>query len=210
MSANRALGERLVEAAEPRFKDFRVDFEKISNGAGRLMEAGEISLDERLAMFLDLEWDIRIPLQRRYAETGAFDQIAHYHAKRFKLLLGRNTPWPDEPGLDALRLFAAHGRPDIGVGLIRTYVEMQHQRLKRDYSSRRPLGSRKPRDEVTERAISTIHKLIAGAIPDRKAELVKALQAVEPYLAAHGCEADKLWLDQVRREIWMERRANAR
>lgn len=207
MTGHRELGERLVAAANPRFKDFRVDFEKISNGAGRLLEAGEITPDERHAMFHDAEWDIRMPLQRRYADEGALDAVAHYHAKRFKLLLGRNTPWPDEPGKDALRLFAERHRADIGVALIRTYVDMQLKRLKRDYSTRNPRGSRKSREEGVERAISAISRVIANAIPDRKAELIRDLESVEPYVGQHGSEQDRVWLITVRREIWMERRA---
>ena len=210
MSKHRALGERLVAAANLRFKDFRVDFEKISNGAGRLMERGEITLDERRAMFVDAAWDIRLPLQRCYCEHGAYEAVAHYHAKRFKLLLGRNTPWPDEPGQNALRLFAEHGRPDIGVALIRTYVDMQHKRLKRDYAKRNPRGPRKELDEGTKQLIGKIEKVIAAAIPDRKAELIKDMEGVAPYIEQHGGEEDGRWLDAVRREIWMEGRAVGR
>jgi hypothetical protein len=207
LSNNRALGERLVAAAAPRFKDFRVDFEKISNGAGRLMERGEITLEERKAMFHDVGWDIRIPLQRRYAEEGALDAVAHYHAKRFKLLLGRNTLWPDEPGWDALRLFAAHGRADIGIDLVRSYVDMQNKRLKRDYSTRNPRGPRKDLPEGTKQLMGTIGSVIAAAIPDRKAELFKAMDSLAGYIEEHGSADDHAWFDGVRREIWMEKRA---
>ena len=207
MSEYRALGERLVAAATPRFKDFRVDFEKISNGAGRLMERGEISLEERAAMFHDGDWAVRIPLQRLYVEAGSAEAVAHYHAKRFKLLLGRNAPWPDEPGRDALRLFAEHGRADVGVALIRTYVDMQHKRLKRDYSKRNPRGPRKELPEATKQLIGKIEKVIVGAIPDRKAELLKAIDSVAPYVKAHGSDEDRGWIESVRRELWMERRA---
>ena len=209
MGRRREIGERLVAAASPRFKDFRVDFEKISNAASKAAREGRegLTFDDAVAMFDDGDWDLRIPLQHRYAEEGAFEQIAHYHAKRFKLLLGRNTPWPDEPGQHALQLFAEHGRADVGVDLIRTYVDMQLKRLKRDYSTRNPRGSRKPRDEGVERAISAINRAIAAAIPDRKAELLKDMEAVAPYIEQHGNDADRGWFDQVRREIWMERRA---
>ena len=209
MTDRRALGERLVADANPRFKDFRVDFEKISNAASKAAREGREGLNpgDALAMFIDDDWDLRIPLQRRYAEQGAFEAVAHYHSKRFKLLLGRNTPWPDEPGQDALRLFAEHGRADVGVALIRTYVDMQHKRLKRDFSARNPRGSRKPRDPGVERAIASINKVIAGAIPDRKADLLKDMESVAPYIGAHGSDGDRDWFESVRREIWMERRA---
>lgn len=208
MGSHRSVGERLVAAASPKFKDFRVDFEKISNAASKAARESREGLvpSDALDLFSDGDWDLRIPLQRRYAEAGALDAIAHYHSKRFKLLLGRNTPWPDEPGQDALQLFAEHGRADIGVTLIRTYVDMQHKRLKRDYSARNPRGSRKSRPEGVERAISTINKLIADAIPDRKAELLKDIDTVQPYVAEHGIDEDRAWLDEVRREIWRERR----
>lgn len=207
MSAHRALGERLVAAAKPKFKDFRVDFEKISNGAGRLVERGEITLDERRTMFLDLDWDIRIPLQRRYVEAGAFDAIVKYHAVRFKNYMGRNSAWPDEGAQAALDLFAEFGRPEIGVVLVRSYADMQHKRLKRDYSKRNPRGPRKDLDEGVKKAIGAIEKAIAGAIPDRKRDLLRDLDGVAPYIEAYGSEEDRDWLEAIRREIWMERRA---
>ena len=207
MSGNRELGERMVAAATLKFKDFRVDFEKISNGAGRLMDRGEITLDERRAMFLDLDWDIRMPLQRRYAQAGAFDAIAKYHAVQFKNYMGRNSAWPDEGARAALDLFLEFGRPEIGVALIRTYADMQHKRLKRDYSKRNPRGPRKDLDEGVKKAIGALERAIAGAIPDRKRDLLRDLDAIAPYIEAHGGEDDRSWFEAVRREIWMERRA---
>lgn len=206
MSEKRALGERLVAAASPKFKDFRVDFEKIGNQASAL--AGrDLSEEESLAMYLDGEWDIRIPLQRRYVEHGAAEAVAHYHAKQFKLVKGRNQPWPDEAAEEALRLFAEHGRAGLGVGLIRAYLDMQHKRLQRDFSSRSPRGSRKPRAEDIDRAITSINQVIADKIPERKAELLRDLQSIIHYVEKHGSDEDKDWLDGLRREVWMERRA---
>ena len=207
MSDLAALGERLVAAANPKFKDFRVDFEKISNSAGRLADRGEITLDERRAMFLDLDWDIRIPLQRRYADAGAFDAIVKYHAVRFKNYMGRNSAWPDEGSQAALDLFVEFDRPEIGVALVRTYVDMQHMRLKRDYSKRNPRGPRKDLDDGVKKAIGALERVIAGAIPDRKRDLLRDIDAVAPYVGAQGNEHDRAWLEMVRREIWMERRA---
>ena len=209
MGKHRDIGARLVAEATLRFKDFRVDFEKVSNAASKAAREGRegLSFDEAFDLFNDGDRDLRIPLQRRYAEEGAFDAVAHYHAKRFKLLLGRNTPWPDEPAEDALRLFADHGRAEVGVALVRTYVDMQHARLKRDYSTRNPRGSRKPREEGVERAIASINKAIADAIPDRKVEMLNDLESVAAYLDQHGSDDDRDWFDRIRREIWMERRA---
>lgn len=205
----REVGERLVAAASPRFKDFRVDFEKISNAASKAARERRDGLapEDGIAMFTDADWDLRIPLQRRYGEAGALDAIAHYHSKRFKLLLGRNEPWPDPPAEDALRLFTEHGRADVGVALIRTYVDMQHKRLKRDYSKRSPRGPRTDLDEGTKAVIGTIDRIIASAIPDRKGELLRAMALLASYVEEHGGDADRVWLEAVRRELWMEKRA---
>ena len=204
-----AIGERLVAAAKPRFKDFRVDFEKISTAASRAARAGSDGLSPDIApsLFNDVDWAIRLPLQRRYAEEGAFEPVANYHAKIFKLVAGRNEPWPDEPGWHALRLFADHGRADIGVALIRTYVDMQHKRLKSDYSARTPRGSRKARPEGVEQAIATVTKIIAKGIPDLKAGLLKDVDSVSAYVTEHGTDEDRAWLEAARRELWMEKRA---
>lgn len=207
MGEYRELGERLVAEAKPKFKDFRVDFEKISNAASKMCRVELDDMDAARAMFLDSGWDIRIPLQRRYAEEGELDAVAHYHAKRFKLGIGRNTPWPDEPAEDALKLFADHGRADVGVALIRNYADMQHKRLKRDYSARNPRGSRKPREEGVERVLTAISKAIADGIPDAKAGLLKDLETVTPYVETHGSDDDRGWFYSLRREIWMEKRA---
>lgn len=205
----RNVGERLVAAAKLRFKDFRVDFEKISTAASKAAREARDGLDPAAAIhwFNDVDWHVRGPLQRRYADHGAFDAIAHYHAKRFKLLLGRNEPWPDAPADDALRLFADHGRADIGVTLIRGYVDMQHKRLKSDFSTRNPRASRTVRTEGVEQAIAAIGKAIAAAIPDRKSDLLRDMDGVSAYFAAHGGADDHAWFERVRREIWMEKRA---
>lgn len=207
MSKYRDLGERLVAAAEPRFKDFLVDFEKISTAASKMCRTELSDNEAAAAMFLDVDCDLRLPLQRRYVEQGALDAVAHYHAKQFKLTLGRNSPWPDELAQDALRLFEEHGRPDIGIALIRTYADMQHKRIKRDFSSRNPRRPRKPRDEGTTKVMAAINQLIADAIPDRKADLLRNLDAVSSYIEQHAAGEDRAWYDQLRREIWMERRA---
>ena len=206
MSDHRALGERLVAAASPKFRDFRIDFEKISNKAV-LLAGRALTEEERLAMFLDVDWNIRIPLQRLYVERGAAEAVAHYHAKQFKLVKGRNQPWPNEAAEDALRLFAEHGRAGLGVGLIRAYLDMQHKRLQRDFSSRSPRGSRRPRAEDVDRAITSINQVIADKIPERKAELLRDLQSIIHYIEKHGSDDDKDWLDGLRREVWMEQRA---
>ena len=209
MGKHRHIGERLVTAAKPRFKDFRVDFEKISNAASKAAREGREGLvfDDAMAMFSDGDWDLRIPLQHRFAAEGALDQVAHYHAKRFKLYIGRNEPWPDEPASDALEMFAKHGRADLGVDLVRTYVEMQHKRLKRDYSARSPRKPRVERPEGVQQAIAGITKVIADSIPELKADLLKDMDSLAPYVAAHGNLDDRNWFESIRREIWMERRA---
>jgi hypothetical protein len=203
------IGAALVAAAKPRFKDFRVDFEKISTAASRAAREGRngLSPDDAAPLFHDLDWDLRRPLQERYMREGAFEPVAHFHAKRFKLLFGRNEHWPDEPARHALRLFADSGVPEIGVRLIRTYADMQHARVKSDYATRKPRKSRVSRSEGVERTIAAVGAAIAAAIPDRKAELLTVLEAMEPYLAAHGTADDRSWLEQVRRELWMEKRA---
>lgn len=211
MSDRRKIGERLVAESKPRFKDFRVDFEKISNAASKAARENRDGLvpADALAFFNDVDWDLRLPLQRLYVAQGAVEAVAHYHAKRFKLLFGRNEPWPDEGAAEALRLFAEHKRADVGVALIRSYIDMQHQRLKRDYSSRNPRGSRTPRDEGIERAIARIGTAIAAAIPDRKAELLKVMETVAPFVEKHGDQADHEWFEETRRSLWMEKRTQA-
>lgn len=207
MGQHRDLGERLVAASAPRFKNFRIDFEKVSNAAPRLRDTGEVSPESATELFFDADWDLRLPLQRRYAEAGAWDEITRYHVNRFTRQLGRDAPWPDEPAMATLELFVEGGEGRRGVALVRTYVETQLARLRRDFSKRNPRGPRRSDSEDLKRVIGAIDQVIAGAIPDRKRELLRALDAVQPYVDAHGDAEDQQWLAAVRREVWMERRA---
>lgn len=202
-------GERLVAAAKPRFKDFRVDFEKISTAASGAARESRDGLDPATAShwFHDFDWHLRLPLQRRYAEADAFEAIVKYHMVRFKNYLGRNVPWPDAPASETLALFARHGRADLGVALIRSYGDMQYKRLLRDLPKRNPRGPHKELDEGVTRAIGVLDRAIADAIPARKADLLRDFGTVQPYIAENGRDEDRAWLDTLRREIWMERRA---
>jgi len=205
----RSSAEQLVAMAKPRFKDFRVDFEKISTAASAAARENRLGLTpaDAMGMFTDVDWNLRIPLQRRYAAEGRLDLVAHYHVKRFKLYLGRNEPWPDASARETLDLFVAEGCADLGLQLIRTYVEMQHARLKKDYSSRNPRGSRKARSEDVEKCIAGMNKAIAAGIADAKACLLRDIESVASYVGTHGTKADIAWLENARREIWMEKRA---
>ncbi len=205
----REIGERLVAAAKPRFKDFRVDFEKSSTAASRASREGRDGLDPATASdwFHDFDWHLRLPLQQLYADQGAWEAIVKYHMVRFKNYLGRSVPWPDAPAQATLELFAQRGRADLGVDLVRAYIDMQLKRLGADLSKRNPRGPRKDLDEGVKQVIGALDAAIAGAIPDRKRELMRDLEAVEPYIAVHGGDNDRSWLETVRRELWMERRA---
>jgi hypothetical protein len=200
------LGERFVAEGRPRFKDFRVDFEKISNAASRTMrEQGSMELAR--AMFSDEEWHLRSALQRRYAAEQAWEPLLKYHVTRSRRYWSSTSPFPDEPARAALDLFAERGRADLGLTLVRTHVEVMLKRLRRDLSKRNPRGPGKQYDESTRRILSAMDAAVAAAIPDTKRDLLRDLEAVEPYVTAHGTDEDRAWFEDVRREVWMERRA---
>ncbi|MDF2146584.1 hypothetical protein [Knoellia sp. p5-6-4] len=202
-----ALGERFVAGASPRFKDFRVDFEKISNAASRTMRVEEDDLDLAKAMYFDTDWALRLPLQRRYAAVGAWEPLVKYHLTRTKRYWSSTSPFPDEPAQAVLDLFAEHGRADLGLTLVRTHVEVMLKRLRRDLSKRNPRGPGKQYDEATRRILSAMDAAVAAHIPESKRDLLRDLEAVEPYVMAHGSKDDHAWFAEVRREVWMERRA---
>jgi hypothetical protein len=58
-----------------------------------------------------------------------------------------------------------------------------------------------------QRAIDAINRVIAAAIPERKAELLKDIETVAAFVETHGDNEARDWFAGVRREIWMERRA---
>ncbi len=202
-----ALGERFVAEASPRFKDFRVDFEKVSNAASRTLRVDEGNLELARAMFHDTDWALRLSLQRRYAAEGAWEPLLKYHLTRTRRYWSSTSPFPDAPAQTTLDLFAEHGRADLGLILVRTHVEVMLKRLRRDLSKRNPRGPGKQYDEATRRILSAMDAAVAAAIPDTKRDLLRDLEAVEPYVTAHGSDEDKTWFAEVRREVWMERRA---
>jgi hypothetical protein len=202
-----ALGERFVAEANPRFKDFRVDFEKISNAACGTLRLEEGKLELARAMFSDVDWALRLPLQRRYAAEGAWEAVLKYHLSRTRRYWSSSSPFPDTPAQAVLDLFAEHGRADLGLTLVRTHIEVMLKRLRRDLSKRNPRGPGKQYDESTRRILSAMDAAVAAAIPDTKRDLLRDLEAVEPYVLRHGTDEDKAWFEDVRREVWMERRA---
>jgi len=201
-----ALGERFVAAANPRFKDFRVDFEKISNAASQSLRVEEENPELATAMFFDSDWALRLSLQRRYAAEGAWEPVLRYHLTRVRRYWS-TEPWPDAAALDTMDLFAAHGRADLGLTLVRAYVDVMLKRLRRDLSKRNPRGPGKQYDEATRRVLSAMDAAVAAHIPEGKRNLLRDLEAVEPYVTAHGTGEDLDWFAEVRREVWMERRA---
>jgi hypothetical protein len=202
-----ALGERFVAAASPRFKDFRVDFEKVSNAASQTLRLEEGDLERATAMFFDTDWALRLALQRRYAAEGAWEPVLKYHLTRVSRYWSGTHPWPDAAAQDTLDLFATHGRADLGLTLVRGYVDVMLKRLRRDLSKRNPRGPGKQYDEATRRILSAMDAAVAAHIPESKRNLLRDLEAVEPYVTAHGTRDDLDWFAEVRREVWMERRA---
>ncbi|GAB3433710.1 hypothetical protein GCM10027517_00920 [Phycicoccus ginsengisoli] len=90
---------------------------------------------------------------------------------------------------------------------MRGYVDVMLRRLRKDLSKRNPRGAGPKYDEGTRRVLSAMDAAVAASIPDRKRELLRDLDSVEPWVAAHGGDEDREWLGSVRREVWMECRA---
>jgi hypothetical protein len=133
--------------------------------------------------------------------------LLKYHLTRSRRYWSGTEPFPDAPAQATLDLFAEHGRADLGLTLVRTHVEVMRGRLRRDLSKRNPRGPGQQYDEPTRRILSAMDAAVAAAIPDTKRDLLRDLEAVEPYVLHHGTDDDKAWFEAVRREIWMERRA---
>ena len=51
------------------------------------------------------------------------------------------------------------------------------------------------------------NRAIAEAIPARKRDLFRDMDAIEWVIVGHGSDEDQDWLEAIRRETWMERRA---
>lgn len=203
MSAVRQLGERIVAAARPGWKDFKKDIERLGDALIAACKSGEISKDLAQRIHLDVDNALSAPLQRRYIAQGAFDPLIAFHRKR----AGFQLPgWPDECAEVTLQALVEHGRAADAVALVREHFDRRLKHLRKHVQTRYRRGPRRQMDEQMKAALESLSQAVVDDIPAEKAELLRDLQRLAPLLEEHGGEAGHSWFAAIVREVWRERR----
>lgn len=122
-----ALGLRFVNAATPRFRNFRVDLEAVQSAAVAASERGEIAGDDAMQLFVDHGDSVSLPMVRRYIEACETELVA-----RWLMALGSfHFPgWATPRNRTALAGMIAAGEEALAVRLVRKHLEKTHKRAK--------------------------------------------------------------------------------
>ena len=196
------LGQGFVDRAAPKFRRFKSDLEAIGSAIVKAMEAGELSRDQAQDLFIDHDYAVSVPLQRLYLDRGHFDPVVQFH--RATVLI--TTPdWPTPLAQAALDGFVAAGEGAFAVALARCHLEKRGNALRAHIRER----ARKPPRKLDAEAAAIVRVLSSAMveeIPERKAELLAALDRFAPLFDTHGGEEDRAWLAGLRAEAWTEKR----
>lgn len=122
-----ALGQRFVDAAAPRFRNFRVDLEAVQSAAVAAAKRGDIAGEDATQLFLDHGDSVSLPLVRRYIETCETELIARW----LMALDSYHFPgWATPRNRIALAGMVAAGEEAMAVRLVRKHLEKTHKRTK--------------------------------------------------------------------------------
>ena len=197
------LGQGFVDRAAPGFRRFKGDLEAIGSAIVKAMKAGALPRDQAQDLFIDHDYAVSLPLQRLYLERGHFDLVVRYHSATMLI----TTPdWPTPLARAALDGFVAAGAGGFAVALARCHLEKRGDALRAHIRER----TRKPPRKLDAEAaaiVGVLSSAMVEEIPERKTELLAAIDRLAPLFDAHGGEADRAWLAGLRAEVWTEKRA---
>jgi hypothetical protein len=185
-----ALGERFVAEAKPRFRNFRVDLEKIEGVAAAAGRDGAIDAEDARALLLDHGDVVSLPLVRRYIEACETELVARWLMSRPSFHF---AGWASVRNLTALDGMVAAGEPALAVRLVRKHLEKTHARARGLWRS----ATREPkvippeyRERYEARRARALWEL-PGEIETARLELAE----LEAVVRAHGSPEDNRALD---------------
>ena len=191
------LARPLVDRAVLKFKNFRVDLERIQGGAVKAKDAGTLSGLHATMIWLDFGNVVSLPLIERYAAARNFEEIAAWLRARDAMQM---MDWPDAPARAALEAMIAHGESALAASLCRHHVDRMIRKLRQDWKERRR-GQPKKLDEGSRAAMRAFQAAIVARIPSRNAELLLDIAAIEPIVAEHGTAEDQAFVAAAKVEI---------
>lgn len=187
----RALGQRFVDEARPKFRNFCVDLEAIEIAASQAGRAGAITPDDGAELFLDRGDSISLPLVRRYIEACETELVA-----RWLMALGsfHFSGWATERNLVALDGMVAAGEPALAVRVVRKHLEKTFARARDRW---RLVARKRPQNltvELAERYEENMAKArweLPGEIEAARIEVAE----LEAYVRDHGSPEDNRAID---------------
>jgi hypothetical protein len=185
------LGQRFVDAARPRFRNFRVDLEAIAVVASKAGRAGEIPTVDAAQLFLDRGDSLSLPLVRRYVEARETELVA-----RWLTALGsfHFTGWTTVRNLAALDGMVAAGEAALAVAVVRKHLEKTQRRARERWR----MAARKIPDDLPPDRLARYQEDLAKVRWELPGEIEAArieIAELESYVRDHGSPEDNRAID---------------
>ena len=186
-----ALGQRFVDAARPKFRNFRVDLEAVEIAASKAGRAGEIPADDAAQLFLDRGDSLSLPLVRLYVEARETELVA-----KWLMTLGsfHSTGWATVRNLAALDGMVAAGEHALAVAVVRKHLE-KTQRIVRErwrtVGRKEPVGLPPERLARYREELAKVRWELPGEIEAARIEIAE----LESYVRKHGSPEDNRAID---------------
>jgi hypothetical protein len=186
-----ALGQKFVDAAKPKYRNFRVDLEAIEIAASKAGRAGEIPADDAAQLFLDRGDSLSLPLVRRYVDARETELVA-----RWLMALGsfHSTGWATVRNLAALDGMVAAGEHALAVAVVRKHLEKTQRTVRERW---RTVGRKEPAGLPPERLaryreeLAKVRWELPGEIEAARLEIAE----LETYVREHGSPEDNRTID---------------
>lgn len=185
------LAQRFVDAAKPKFRNFRVDLEAIEIAASKAGRAGEITEVDGQQLFLDRGDCLSLPLVRRYVAACETELIARWLRS---LPSFHFAGWATVRNLTALDGMVAAGEPALAVATVRKHLEKTYSRARERW---RVVARKVPADlppDTRARLDAQLAKArweLPGEIEAARIEVAE----LERYVREHGSPEDNRAID---------------
>lgn len=190
------LAQELVEAASPRFRNFRVDLEAVQGAAMRAGKAGEIAEADAQMLWLDHGEVVSLPLVRRYIAGHETELVARW---LMALPSFHFAGWARPRNLAALDGMVACDEAALAVRVIRKHLEKTQNRARQCWR----VVSAKPKTVPAEHA-ERYEAQLAKARWELPGELESArieIAELEQYVREHGSPEDNRAIDAMLAEL---------
>jgi hypothetical protein len=191
-----ALARPFVDRAVLKFKNFRVDLEKVQGAAVKAMQDGLVSKDDATLIWLDVGNVTSVPLVHRYCDARHHDLVAAWIRAREAFPC---AGWLKGYVQVALDRFVADGVGEQAASLALAHAERAMKSLRLDWKERRR-GIPKKLPPETQEVMRGMQRALIARIPLRNADMLLELGELLPYLA-HGTREERAALAALAEEV---------